>query len=69
MTTIQTYNNEYPKVSSLFSVFLNVSNPFLVIYQDKNYYDLVAITGHTDGKLYKWMNLYEQDNYKKIMIQ
>jgi len=42
------------RITTLTSFYFNFKNPELAIYGDKESFELVAVTGHSQGSIYLW---------------
>ncbi len=54
-------SDEFAKITAMTALFINFKNPDLIIYGDKSNFDLVVITGHSDGKIFLWNNFKYSD--------
>ena len=65
---VSSIKNSSPEISCLTSFYINLKCPDLLIYGNQKEYDLVVVTGHTNGEVVLWLNFKNPENIEKKVI-
>ena len=58
----------HPRITQLCAFYLNTDHPDLLIYGSESKFEMIIITGHSNGEVYLWSKLQNSYSFEKKLI-